>query len=71
MTGLPQNRNNVRTTSLKSPDLTSSFDRSNADLNRKFYDQEVEKILDDKLRHVAITRDLIKQNNPTFKMPKA
>ena len=69
MSPLPRN---VRTTNLGSPDLTSNtFERSNVDLNQKFYDHEVEKILDDKLRHVTITRDIIKQNNPSFKMPRA
>ena len=56
--------------SIIAPDLASSFDQTNADFNQKFYDHEVEKILDDKLRHVTITRDIIKQNNPSFKVPK-
>ena len=70
MAGTSPQRRNVRTTSVVSPDLTSNtFDRSNVDLNQRFYDKEVEKILDEKLRHVTITREIIKQNNPGFKMP--
>ena len=62
---------NQRTVSTVSPALThSTFDRSNVEINQKFYDQEVEKILDDKLRHVTITRDIIRQNNPSFNRPK-
>ena len=38
-------------------------------IETKLYDKEVEKILDEKLRHVTITREIIKQNNPGFKMP--
>lgn len=64
-----QNRTANARTSTISPGFSSTFDRSNVELNQKFYDNEVEKILDEKLRHVTITRDIIKQNNPSFKMP--
>ena len=69
MTAVTHNNGNVKTSSHISPGLSSSFDRSNAELNQKFYDNEVEKILDEKLRHVTVTRDIIKQNNPGYKIP--
>jgi len=70
MTAISQHNKtmNARTSTI-SPGFSTSFDRSNVELNQKFYDNEVEKILDDKLRHVTVTRDIIKQNNPSFKMP--
>ena len=70
MTAVTHNNGNVNISSHISPGLSSSFDRSNAELNQKFYDNEVEKILDDKLRHVTVTRDIIKQNNPGYKIPQ-